>query len=140
MKKSTGELLDILRNTTNIDSFIENEKENFVAEDLTSSLEKLLTEKNITKSECIKESGLDRTYAYQIFSGTKKPSRDKLLTLCFAMKLTEEEVQTLLKHSGYTPLYARVPRDGIIIWALNNQFTLDDVNGLLFDRDFELLQ
>lgn len=140
MKKTTGELLDILRNTSNIDSFMEKEQENFVADDLTAYLEKLLEEKSLTKSDCIKHSGLDRTYAYQIFSGMKKPSRDKLLALCFAMKLTEEEVQTLLKHCGYTPLYPRVPRDGIILWALNQHFSVSDVNELLYEGDFELLQ
>lgn len=140
MKKTTGELLDILRNTSDIDSFMEEEKENFVAEDLTAYLEKLLVEKKMTKSNCIKNSGLDRTYAYQIFSGTKKPSRDKLFALCFAMKLTEEEVQTLLKYSGYTPLYPRVPRDGVILWALNHHLSVDDVNGLLFEGDFALLE
>ena len=140
MKKSTGELLDILRNTQNIDTYIETEKENFVAEDLTTCLEKLLTEKSLSKSDCIKASGLDRTYAYQIFSGVKKPSRDKLLALCFAMKLTEEEVQTLLKHSGYTPLYPRIPRDGVLLFALHHQYSVDDVNGLLFEGDFALLE
>lgn len=140
MKKSTGELLDILRNTQNIDTYIENEKENFVAEDLTARLEKLLSEKALSKSDCIKASGLDRTYAYQIFSGIKKPSRDKLLALFFAMKLTEEEVQTLLKHSGYTPLYPRVPRDGVLLFALNHQYSVDDVNGLLFEGNFKLLR
>lgn len=132
--------MDILRNTSNINSFMEKEQENFVTKDLTSYLEKLLNEKKLTKSDCIKESGLDRTYAYQIFSGTKKPSRDKLLALCFAMKLTEEEVQSLLKYSGYPPLYPRLKRDGIIIWALHNGFSVDDVNELLFEEDMELLR
>ena len=55
------------------------------------------------------------------------------------MKLTEEEVQTLLKHSGYTPLYPRIPRDGVLLFALHHQYSVDDVNGLLFEGDFALL-
>lgn len=136
MKKSTGELLDILKNTSNLDSFFKNQQENMVVKELSEYLDKLLAEKKLSKSECIKRSGLDRTYAYQIFSGIKKPSRDKLLSLCIGMELTYEEVQSILNQTGYPTLYARNNRDSVLIFAISHRLSVTDTNTLLFDKDF----
>lgn len=82
MKKSTQELFDLMKKTQAFDTYMEITKEERVETTVSAALEKLLEEKNINKSKCIEASGLDRTYAYQIFSGIKTPSRDKLLALC----------------------------------------------------------
>lgn len=139
MKKSTEELLNILKSTADISSFINNHSENLTTLPLNEYLSQLLLEKSISKSDCIKKSGLDRTYCYQIFSGAKTPSRDKLLALCFGMKLTTDEVQQLLKQTGYPPLYPRIKRDSMIIFALNRNFSIEDANALLFEMDYTLL-
>ena len=97
MRKSTQELLKILNETPQISDYIEKEEDNMVQAELFQYLNALLNEKQISASQMIKLSGLDRTYAYQILSGTKKPSRDKVLAICFALKLTFEETQNLLK-------------------------------------------
>ena len=104
MKKSTQELFDLMKKTQAFDTYMEITKEERVETTVSAALEKLLEEKNINKSKCIEASGLDRTYAYQIFSGIKTPSRDKLLALCLGMGLTLEETQTLLTQTGYPPL------------------------------------
>lgn len=90
MRKSTQELLKLLNETPQVSDYIEKEKENMVQQtSLSQYLNTLLKEKQIDKSQMIKLSGLDRTYAYQILSGTKKnPNRDKVLAICFALKLS----------------------------------------------------
>ena len=108
MKKSTQELFDLMKKTQAFDTYMEITKEERVETTVSAALEKLLEEKNINKSKCIEASGLDRTYAYQIFSGIKTPSRDKLLALCLGMGLTLEETQTLLKQTGYPPLLSLI--------------------------------
>lgn len=55
-------------------------------------------------------SQLDRAYVYQIFSGEKTPSRDKLIAIAFGMNLSDEETQKMLKLSGNRELYARDQR------------------------------
>ena len=139
MNKSTDELLNILKNTSNISSYMQNQAENLTIFSPCEYLENLLSKKSLSKSECIKQSGLDRTYCYQIFSGIKTPSRDKLLALSFGMKLTTDEVQQLLKHTGYSPLYPRDKRDSILLFAFNRRLSIEDANALLFEMEFTLL-
>ena len=92
MRKSTQELLKLLNEAPQVSDYIENEEDNMVHQtNLCQYLNTLLEEKQIDKSQMIKLSGLDRTYAYQILSDTKKkPNRDKVLAICFALKLSFE--------------------------------------------------
>lgn len=133
MKKTTEELLLLLKNTSNINTYLQQQKDSIHTLELPEALEQLLTEKSISKGDCIRRSGLDRTYCYQIFSGIKRPSRDKLLALCFAMSLTADEAQTLLKQTGYVMLYAKNERDSVILFSLYHKLTLTATNELLFD-------
>lgn len=139
MRKSTQELLKILNETPQISDYIEKEEDNMVQAELFQYLNALLNEKQISASQMIKLSGLDRTYAYQILSGTKKPSRDKVLAICFALKLTFEETQNLLKATGYPILYARIKKDSILIFALQHNSALADANEMLYDFSFQIL-
>lgn len=141
MRKSTQELLKLLNTAPHFSDYIENEEDNLIKQtSLCQYLNTLLDEKNITKSQMIKLSGLDRTYAYQILSGNRKnPDRDKVLAICFSLKLSFEETQNLLKSTGYPILYARIKKDSILIFALQHKLTLADVNEILYDFDFNTL-
>lgn len=140
MVKKTQELLDILKNVAQPEDYIEKEKDNLVRMELYEYIQNQLEDKGISKGQLIKNSGLDRTYTYQILSGDKRPSRDKVLAICFTLKLSFEEVQNLLKATGYPILYARINRDSIIIFALQHDRTLTDTNELLFDFGYTLIQ
>ena len=139
MNKSTEELLKTLKHSAGIASYLTQEQENLTALPLHLYLEKLFAETNITPSQCIRDSGLDRTYCYQIFSGKKLPSRDKVLALCFGLWLDFEETQRLLKSTSYTPLYPRNERDSIIIFALQRRVSILETNGLLMDFGHNIL-
>ena len=139
MKKSTEELLKTLKHTPDVNTFLTEEQDNFHHLPLHTCLEQLLTQKNISPGECIRKSGLDRTYCYQILSGKKLPSRNKVLALCFGLDLNFKEVQTLLKSTGYPPLYPRKERDSIIIFALHRNMSMVDLNEILFDAGHETL-
>ena len=60
--------------------------------------------------------------------------------MCFALKLSFEEVQNLLKATEYPILYARINRDSIIIFALQHNITLTDTNELLFSMECDIIQ
>lgn len=139
MKKSTEELLKILKHAPNIDAYLSQEQDNFQTLPLHLYLDKMFVEKKISPSQCIRNSNLDRTYCYQIFSGKKIPSRNKVLALCFGLSLNFEESQLLLKSTGYTPLYPRTKRDSIIIFALQRNISILETNELLQDLELELL-
>ncbi|MCI9527471.1 MAG: XRE family transcriptional regulator [Lachnospiraceae bacterium] len=140
MKKSTEELLKTLKYTTNITSYLSQEQENFQTLPLHLYLSKLFAETNISPSQCIRDSGLDRTYCYQIFSGRKLPSRDKVIALCFGLSLDIENAQMLLKSTGYTPLYPRNERDSIIIFALLRNVPIMEANELLLELGYKILE
>lgn len=140
MKKSTDELLNILKHSPDLDSYFKSEKENISSVSLSDYLNRLCAEKNVSPAECIKASGLHRNYAYQIFSGDKIPSRDKVLALCFGFGLSLEETQSLLKSTGYPILYAKNKRDSVIIFALQRNCSLADLDELLFEMKYDLIK
>lgn len=140
MKKSTKELLELLKNTKDYKDFSKENYNDLIKADLPSELNKILIEKNLKKSLVIEKSNLDKTYAYQIFSGVKKPSRDKLLQLCFGMDLSLDEVQKLLKTTSYALLYAKDKRDSVIIFALSKNLSVIETNELLYELNYELFE
>lgn len=139
MKKSTQELLDILKNTPSFSNYAEQEEAELIEVPLSDYLNRLIQAKNQDLPSLIRKSGLDRTYCYQIFDGRKRPSRDKVLALCFAMELSFPEVQQLLKATGYPILYARMERDSAIIFCLQRNCALSDANELLYELGYEEL-
>lgn len=140
MKKNTEELLHTLKNSPDLDTYFSQEENNLITTTLPDYLKALCEEKNISKAQCAKVSGLDRTYVYQIFSGAKHPTRDKLLALCFGFSLDLEETQNLLKSTSYPILYAKNKRDSAIIFALERKYTLIELNELLFEMELKLIE
>ena len=127
--KTTGDLLKTLLRTDEYSQFQELKDNGVVS--LAEHLDALLDQKETSKAEVIYRAGLDTVYGYQIFNGTRKPSRDKLLQLAFGFPLTYKETLTLLKIAGASSLYVRRRRDSIIIFALNKGFSLEQLNELL---------
>ena len=64
MKKPTDELLNILCESSDLDTYFSEEKENLSCVPLHDYLNKLCSELDMTPAQCIKGSGLDRTYSY----------------------------------------------------------------------------
>ena len=124
----TKELLDILKMKDNYQEVIDETQTFFSSVTLSECLNDLIELKSLKKADAIFQSRLERSYAYQIFSGKKMPSRDKLLALAFGMGLTFEEVQDLLKVNGYAQLYPKNNRDNIIIFALCKRQSILELN------------
>lgn len=141
MKKTTGELLELLKKSSNASSYIENATDDLIQQiPLSDYLSEIMDSKQISRSDIVHRSGLDRGYVYEILSGKKTPSRDKVLAICFAVPLSADETQQLLKSTGYPTLYARIERDSIILFALEHSLSLTDVNELLYEMNHPLLE
>ena len=140
-KKTTTELLKILANEKNIKNYIKDNTEELETKSLHEELERLLEKYKLTKAEVIKTSNLQSSYGYQIFNGTKeKPSRDKLLALCVAMKINFDEIQKVLTLANCGILYPRHIRASVIINAVNEGIGLQKLNRLLCDMDMDILE
>ena len=130
MNKSTSELLEILKKSS-LEAYLKENSGDLIENPLCDYLASLIDEKNLNKAEVIKKSNIQTNYAYQILSGIRIPSRDKLIALCFGLDLTLDEAQTLLKYAGFAQLYPKNKRDSIIISSLKNHTSVIKCNILL---------
>lgn len=138
----TGELLNILNQvnkTAKIQEFTTEYLDNQESLSLSDYLEKRLLAYGLEKSTVIKESNLSRTYAYQIFSGTRQPGRDRLLSLCLAMGLSLKETQRALSIAQLGNLYPKRKRDAALIFAMNKKLSVLQTNDLLFELGDKVL-
>lgn len=129
----TSKMLEQLALSPDFNTFYDENKAYMVNETLSTMLEKLLKEKNFQKAQVIEDSQLAEIYAYQIFSGVRIPTREKLLCLAIAMRLNIDEVQKLLQCAGYSRLYVKIPFDSIILYGICNHLNVPDINQILFD-------
>lgn len=137
--KTTEELKHEIKAATDIEDYLRENKENMLDRSLPRYLEELLAQKGLSRAQVVRDSLLDRAYVYQIFSGEKNPSRDKLLSLAFGLGLSSDETQRMLKISCNRELYARDERDALILFALERGKTILEVNESLFDHGFTVL-
>ena len=140
MGETTEKLKSMLKNTRNIEQFIQNNEDHFAERNLAVYLEKLLKEKNLKKSDVFKRAGFNASYGYDVFSQKRKPSRDKILALCFGLMLNADEANHLLNYASLSELYPRIKRDSIIMFALDHHKDIDDCNYLLEDSGEDTIQ
>lgn len=138
-EKTTYELLNEIKSSKEIESFLSKNETEFAEANLSEYIELLISEKGLQKSKVVARSGLNRIYAYQIFSGKRFPSRDKLIAIGFGLQLSLEEMDELLKYAGFSTLYARNRRDSIIIFAMNSKKSIFALNDMLFENGFEIV-
>ena len=124
--------MNALSESSSIQNYIQTEQKHFIDSTISDYLNQLVEEKALKKSDVIKKAELNEIYGYQIFSGKRIPSRDKLISLSFGMSLSLEETQALLKYAGYAPLYPKQKRDSLMIWGISHQFTIYQINELLY--------
>ena len=103
-------------------------------------LESLLWKYDKKAAAVSKDAGLAFAYVGNIVNGKKNnPSRNVLISICFAIGTTFEEAQYLLKYAGHAPLYVRRKRDVIIWFGLMKHQNLQTVNDLLVERGLQPL-
>lgn len=139
MEKDTSKIVEELKLCPDFTTFYNENKAYMVSETLAELLARLLAEKGLRKAEVIRRAELSEVYAYQIFSGLRVPDRKKLLCLAVGMGLTLDEVQTLLKCAGYSPLYVKLPFDSIVLYGICKKLSVVEINELLFAYGLETL-
>lgn len=98
-------------------------------------------EKGVKQQDVFLSGDLSEGYGYKIISGEKHTTqRDLILRLCFGGKFSLEETQRALKLYGMAPLYAKIPRDAVLMIAFNTKITdVFEVNNLLSEHEMEEL-
>ena len=131
-KKTTSDLHNELIAAPDLSRFLAENQDEFYNQDFSTLLQTLFQKKNISKAALAKKAGMSDVYLYQIFSSGRKPSRNRIICLCFGLSATLDETQEMLKHSGHALLYAKDRRDAIIIYGLVHGMELTDTNDMLF--------
>lgn len=139
IKKPTEELMKNLLKANNIEEYVKENEEYFVDLSISQFLSDYITAKNLKKSAIIKDAEISEIFGFQVFSGTRNPSRNTLLSLCIAMKMTFNEVQASLKIGEFAPLYPKSKRDSIIILGIKNNKSVCEINNDLYDNNEETL-
>lgn len=133
----TDELLNELLESPDPAKFAR--KHHLTKRSLPDYLQQLLDEKALKRAEVVRAAGLDATYGYQIFMGQRKPSRDKVLQIVFALKCTLQEANRVLQAAGLNELYCKDRRDAIIIFCLDHGRTLQETDDELFRFEEETI-
>lgn len=128
MKKPTDDLWKEMLSTDTVDDFFEKNRDEILFNGLEELIEYHIRTKKLKKSKVFQDAMIERHFGYQILSGSRNPSRNKLLQLCFGLKLDLPDAQRLLRVGGYRELYIRDPRDAVIIFALKNGKSLNEAN------------
>ena len=118
MAKNTNDLLDQLAdNNCSIDDYLEENREDMI----------------VLASKCniINKADFNYCYFYDIVNGRKIASRDKVIRLILSMRLTTDDCQEALRISGRSALYPKVQRDALLIYGIENRYTVDETNQLL---------
>ena len=114
--------------------------DSFSAPSLAVHLSTLLRERNRSVQDIVVACNLDRSYGYQLFNGTRRPTRNFLLRLALLLRLREEETQRLLKIAGRPALYARSRRDAAVLYGLTHGLTVEETQDLLAELGEEGLE
>ena len=98
-----------------------------------SYMKHALEKKNIRLKDLYSFAGVTESYGGKILTMEKHTKdRDLIIRFCVAGHLGWEETSRALKLYGFNELYAKDPRDAVIIVAINNRiFNLSDIDGLL---------
>lgn len=136
-KKSTDELENILGQTTpeGITQYLEENAQSMIGGNRPFSeyMHQMLRHYGKTQQEVFLRADFPERFGYKLLSEEKRTKqRDYILRICYAMGMDLEQTQKALTLYGMAPLYARIPRDAVLMIAFNQRIgDILDVNALL---------
>ena len=143
--KTTDNLTHVLKKAgpDDVSAVLEDYEDAFVSSDrpFARYMRQCIREKGLKQQDIFLAADIPEGYGYKLISEQKRTQRrDVILRLCFASHLTLDEMQRALKVYGLAPLYARLPRDAVLMIAANNEvYDITAVNDLLQKHGMETL-
>ena len=129
--KKLAEILANIDDNKKMDEFLTHPKVTDSYTNFKDYYKSLPAVHELTNSDIIEISGIEKSYYYQIMKGTRKPSRDKVLRMCIAVGLSMRETTRALELNESATLYSKNRRDIIITVAINQRLNIIDTNILL---------
>jgi len=145
-ERNTQELEKILMDT-HIKNFDEYRKQNQDSMDngteaFSVFIKNLLIERKISQQTVFLNADIPERYGYKLLSGEKRTrQRDVILRICYAAGMTLSETQRALRKYQMPELYAKIPRDAMLMIIFNKRpGSIIEVNAVLKEHDFEPLR
>lgn len=145
-QKSTEDLENILQSTHNggLASFLEDNATELVdtAKPFSSYMHQIIKRNGMTQQDVFLAADFPERYGYKLLAEEKRTKqRDYILRICYAANMTLDETQRALALYGMGKLYARIPRDAVLMVAFNqHKGSILDVNALLAEHKMETLR
>ena len=124
VRVNTNTLMKRLFKAADLDTYLEGNESNLRSPDFYTLLKQACEKRNMLPAQVIECSQIERTYGHQLFNGTRRPSRDKVLQLALGLGLSVDETQRLLRAAGKSQLYPRLKRDAVILYALQKKLPI----------------
>ena len=143
-KKETRELENIFKNTKVKDlkkTILENKQTMIEPLDsFVNYFNNMLKIKNIKKNVVSFKAGIENEYGYKLMSGEKiTKQRDTIIRLCYGANFNVEETNIALKLYGMAELYAKQPKDAVLISCFNSKnidrMDIEKVNEVLIENN-----
>ena len=138
-EKATDDLRQELMEAAEVDTYLSENQDYFIERDVSELLTALYKKRSLSKAALARKAGMSEVYLHQVFSGRRKPSRDRLLCLCIGLEATLDETQQILRQAAYAPLYPKRRRDAILIHGLLHGVEIDRLNDKLFTENEKTL-
>ena len=135
LPKTTSDLRREMFSQPDLDAYLEQNQPFFSHSDVKDLLEAVHARHPVSKTVLASRANMSEVYVYQVFSGRRHPSRDRLLCICIGAGASLEEVQRLLKQATLAPLYPRRKRDAIISYGVVHHTPLNVINDKLFQEN-----
>ncbi len=144
-KKPTDELNALLENMkpNQLDAYFK-DNEKYMADEKKAFyyyMKAVLDEKNVKLKDVYSFAGVTESYGSKILTMEKHTKdRDLIIRFCIAGHFNWDETSRALKLYGLNELYAKDPRDAVLIVAINNRiFNLYDIDEMLLEHGLERL-
>ena len=137
--KTTSDLSNELMREASIESYLNDNRPFFSDKSIAELLTALYEKKTISKAALARKAGMSEVYLHQVFSGRRKPSRDRLICLCIGLGATLDETQRILEQASYAQLYPKSKRDAIISHGIIHHTELNEINDTLFAENEKIL-
>lgn len=105
-------------------------------------MKEIIKEKGLTQQQVFLFADIPERYGYKLLTGEKHTrQRDVILRICYAAELSLAETQRALKKYKMPELYAKIPRDALLMIMFNERpGSIIEVNSYLKQNGMEPLR
>ncbi len=105
---------------------------------LYSKVDELCQKYHKTIPQAAELAGMATSSFYAMLNGTRPRRKEQFIRLAFALELSLEELNELLKLAKLKELYAKNTEDAIIIFGLQKKKTPEEIDMLLEEKGCQL--